>query len=227
MSSIRGISLNVNGIQHQPKRRAIFSMLRDGGYDFAFLQEAHSTAGVEHLWRAEWGGPAYYSNGRSNARGVMTLLPRASEIKVVKQVKDEEGRLLILHIEKEGVSYTLANVYAPTQEQLQEQIDLIDSLEQKVSNLNSQNIILGGDFNLCMDPNLDKARLKPGFAQGSEARYPSRMAAMKDTLHLFDVWRRLNPTTKKYSFRRGLSASRLDYWFVFTLLKNCGGLWTT
>lgn len=110
------------------------------------------------------------------------------------------------------MSYTLANIYAPTQEQVQEQINLIDLLEQNVSNLNPQNIILGGDFNLCMD--LDKAKPRSGSQQGMDARYPSRIDAMKEELNLFDAWRRLNPSTRKYSFRRGLSASRLDYWFV-------------
>lgn len=120
----------VNGIQSQPKRRAIFTMLRDGGYDFAFLQESHCTPNAESLWQAEWGGPAYYSNGRSNARGVMIFLPRTSDIKVLQTVKNQEGRLLILQIEKNKVSYSLANIYAPTQEQVQEQINLIDLLER-------------------------------------------------------------------------------------------------
>lgn len=220
MASLRGISLNVNGIQSQPKWRAIFTMLRDGGYDFAFLrlfaflQEPHCTSGIESLWRAEWEGSAYFSNGRSNARGVMTLLPRTSDIKVIQTVKDQDGRLLILQIEKDEVSYSLAKIYAPTQEQVQEQINLIDLLEQNVSNLNPQIIILGGDFNLCMDINLDKAKPRTGTLQGIDARYPSRIGAMMEELHLFDAWRRLNPTTRKYSFRRGLLASRLDYWIV-------------
>lgn len=37
---------------------------------------------------------------------------------------------------------------------------------------------------------------------------------MTESLHLFDVWRKLHPSTRQYSFRRGRSASRLDYWFV-------------
>lgn len=63
------ISLNVNGIQSAPKRRAIFSMLRNGGYDFAFLQDSHCTSELEMLWQTEWGGAMYCSNGRSNSRG--------------------------------------------------------------------------------------------------------------------------------------------------------------
>lgn len=100
MPPLQGISLNVNGILSTPKRRAIFAMIREGRYDFALLQETHSTAEKQSLWQAEWGGPAYFSNGRSNARGVMTLLPRNSEIKVLASKTDQEGRLLLLQLEK-------------------------------------------------------------------------------------------------------------------------------
>lgn len=201
MPSLKGISLNVNGMQSQPKRRAIFSMLRTGGYDFAFIQESHCTPNIESLWQREWGGYAYFSNGRSNARGVMTLLPKMSDIKVVQQVRDQQGRFLILQIEKEGTSFTLGNVYAPTQEQVQEQIELIDLLEKNISDLNPQNIILGGDFNSCIDPKLDKAPTRASSHQTTEIRYSARIAAVCDTLHLFDAWRRLNPTSRKYSFK--------------------------
>lgn len=97
-------------------------MLRNGKYDFALIQESHCTSNIESLWQSEWGGHAYYSNGRSNARGVMTLLPRNSDIKVVPQIRDHLGCILILQIEKDGQSYTLGNIYAPTQDQVQDQL---------------------------------------------------------------------------------------------------------
>lgn len=164
--------------------------------------------------RQSGGGSAHFSNYRSNARGVMTLLPKNSDIKVVQEVKDQNGRLLIIQVEKEGINYTLANIYAPTQEQVQEQINLVDLLEQNISNMSPQNIILGGDFNLCLDPSKDRARSNTGGKQGSEARYPDRITALNEELHLFDVWRRIHPSSRKFSFRRGTSASRLDYWFI-------------
>lgn len=73
-----------------------------------------------------------------------------------------------------------------------------------------------------MDPNLDKARLRAATPHGMDTRYLSRIEAMNEALHLFDVWRRIYPTTRKYSFRRGLSASRLDYWFVSEHMFDSG-----
>lgn len=146
--------------------------------------------------------------------GALTLLPRNSDIKILQQIKDQQGRLLILQIERDGEGFTLANVYAPTQDHVQEQMELIDLLEQNIIDLNPSNIILGGDFNLCTDPSLDKASLHSPSPLVEDTRYSSRIKAMKDSLHLFNVWRKLNPSKRQYSFRRGLSASQLDYWFT-------------
>lgn len=91
MSTLYGISLNANRLKSPAKRRAIFSMRRNGNFDFAFLQESHFTSDIEPMWQAEWGGSIYCSNGRSNGRGVMTLFPRNSNIKVGQQVRDQRG----------------------------------------------------------------------------------------------------------------------------------------
>lgn len=102
MEPLNLLSLNVNGLLLPTKRRAIFKTIREGKYDMALLQETHFTPEVEHLWRAEWGGQMICSNGRSNARGVLTLLKRDSPWQVVSRTKDLEGRFLSLILEKEG-----------------------------------------------------------------------------------------------------------------------------
>lgn len=67
---------------------------------------------------------------------------------------------------------------------------------------------------MCADSSLDKASPRSRPHQGEDNRYSSRIEAMKESLHLFNVWRKLNPTTRHYSFRRGLAVSRLNYWFA-------------
>lgn len=109
---------------------------------------------------------------------------------------DERGRLLILQVEKEGSTYVLGNIYAPTQECLEEQIQLIDSLEDEISKLNPQNIIIGGDFNICMDWNLDRSTNSvstPSHASQAWSNYRARIGALCESLELFDIWRTLHP----------------------------------
>lgn len=84
-------SLNANGLQLSSKRRAIFKIARDARPDVAFLQETHCADKLEKIWAAEWGGDVYFSNGRTNARGVATLIKRGSDITVLDSFKDDAG----------------------------------------------------------------------------------------------------------------------------------------
>lgn len=111
MSSLKGISLNVNGLLADAKRRAIFARVRKENYDFVLLQETHASLEKEALWQAEWGGRIYFSNGRSNSRGVMTMFPRNSDFLISDSYSDDQGRLLVLQLKKDDCIYTLGNVY--------------------------------------------------------------------------------------------------------------------
>lgn len=195
-------------------------MLRNGDYDFAFVQEAHSMAKEEHLWRAEWGGSTFCSHGLSNARGVMTLLPRKSDLQVIQQFSDSEGRLVILQVKKGDSIFTIANIYAPTQDHPEDQIALIDQLEEEITKMQPNNVVIGGDFNLCMDSSLDRGRISQGRINSDGDRYKARIEALNESFHLVDAWRFLNPTTRQFSFRRGHSVSRLDYWLTSAHLMD-------
>lgn len=211
METLNLCSLNANGLNSPVKRRAIFKMIRDGMYDIALLQETHCTSEDEHLWKAEWGGAAFFSNGRSNARGVITLFKRGSPCEVTSQTRDLEGRFLSLTMEKDGETFTIANIDAPTQDRTEAQIDLIDRLEDATSDCLAPNIIIAGDLNLCMDPALDKNSTS---CQAGNMRYKDRIVSLSDTLFLTDVWRWLHPSTKQFSFHRANYNSRLDYWLA-------------
>lgn len=110
MEPLNLCSLNVNGLNFPAKRRDIFKAIRDGNYDVALLQETHCTARDERIWATEWGGKMFFSNGRSNARGVCTLLKRDSPWKISSQTHDQDGRFLSLTLEKEEEKFMITNV---------------------------------------------------------------------------------------------------------------------
>lgn len=211
------MSLNVNGLRSPAKRRAIFKTAREGNYDMVLLQETHCTSEEERLWKTEWGGQMLCSHGVSNSRGVITLLKRASSWEVTSQTRDLDGRFLSLILEKDGEKLMVSNIYAPTQDHTNSQIDFIDQLEEATSDSLAPNIIIAGDLNLCMNPSLDKNSSVP---EQVNTRYRDRIQALSDTLFLTDVWRHLHPTTKQFSFRRSGYASRLDYWLASDHLMN-------
>ena len=63
-------SLHVKELDKSMKRRSIFRWLHNQKYQFAFLQETHTTIECAQFWEAEWGGRAFFSHGSSNSKGV-------------------------------------------------------------------------------------------------------------------------------------------------------------
>lgn len=81
--------------------------------------------------------------------------------------------------------------------------------------LEPHNILLGGDLNLCLTQGLDKNKQPQISSLNTEgARYRARVKALAQNLHLFDVWRSMNPNRRQYTFRGVQYASRLDYWLM-------------
>lgn len=99
MGDIRIASLNTNGINAADKRRSMFSKLREGGFDVCLLQECDSTQPTADIWQSEWGGKVFFSHGASNSRGVSILLGRDLECAIQDQVRDDQGRILLLQIQ--------------------------------------------------------------------------------------------------------------------------------
>lgn len=207
------VSLNVNGLQCKAKRRAIFKTCRSAKHEFCLLQETHSTLDIETLWRSEWGSQIIFAHGDSNSRGVAILVRKGSEYAIDEIAADPEGRVLLLKITKDQESFLLGNVYAPTQDHPGEQAEFIDSLEEMVVESGEPSILLGGDFNLCLNTSLDRASSQTGMTNRG-AQHKERVISFMDTLKLADSWRKFNQGTKCFTFRRGPQASRLDYWMV-------------
>lgn len=218
MESFRIGTFNVNGINIPTKRRAIFNNLRNHKLDFCFLQETHSAPTTVHLWQSEWGGHLLASSGRSNARGVAILVRRSLQYKLIRQLNDEEGRILLVEIDIRGVSYTLGSLYAPTQDRPQDQIRFLDELEEKLELLSGSNIILGGDFNCLLNQNLDRNLSTP--PPGTANQFRNRIKAFLDDRGICDIWRLRHPNGRGFTFRRGSYASRLDYIFVSDHLSD-------
>ena len=98
-----------------------------------------------------WVGHVFYSIGSSKSKGVIILVNKHLQFKCLKQIKDNLGRMIIVLAEIQSQKLILANIYAPN---LDDQSFFID-LERKLQNAGNYDVVLGGDFNLLMDPALD------------------------------------------------------------------------
>lgn len=219
MSDLELITLNVNGIRGATKRRAIFKSIRKRKADIVFLQETHSTVQEERLWSAEWGGRMLFAHGLSNARGVAILLARNSQVEIVNHMGDADGRLLVAHVQTGETTLTLLNAYAPTADRPEEQILFLDNLERHLQNASSPSLIVGGDFNFCINPIRDRSsregtQCSPALGDHVNPRVRQKFNALMEEFQVLDAWRFLNTTTEQFTFRRRAYASRLDFWLI-------------
>lgn len=214
--ALRLSTLNANGLGGSSKRRAIFNLLRGRGNDVSFVQETHSTRERERIWSSEWGGKAFFSHGSSGVRGVAILLSPSTALTVLEVHRDPEGRFLLLQAQCDDWPITLLNIYAPTADRPDEQIGFLDTLEGLLNDLDISNLVIGGDFNCCLDPSKDGfvRRNDSELPPPSSARARLRLSQFADELDISDIWRLLHPEALQFTFRRSAYSSRLDFWLI-------------
>lgn len=146
MSALTFVTYNVNGIgspNSTLKRRKIFNFLHSIKASVIMLQETHSSPKDENFWKAEWGGNIIFNHGSSNARGVLILFNHNFDGKILNCYRDEFGRVLIISIVFEEIEYTIANLYAPNEDNINFYVQAFNEMET----LGLVNVCLGGDFN--------------------------------------------------------------------------------
>ena len=111
--SLKICSINVRGMGDNAKRREIFNWLRAKNFSIYMIQEAHCTENKSPIWKAEWGYEAIFSSCTSAKAGVGILFNNNFNLKVLKTYSDPDGRFIIIDIETDERKLTLANIYAP------------------------------------------------------------------------------------------------------------------
>lgn len=201
MDELNILSLNVKGLRDGNKRRELFRWMKryyNADKSFVFLQETHSASMNEKNWIKEWGQEITFSHGKTDARGVCILFPsRNSAFVIEKTWADNDGRIAMVRIKCENESYTLINIYAPTKNHPQSQLDLLAALKHILSENEDSSFIIGGDLNTYLNPILDRDCTKAE----SLTKYAKEILNIMETNELIDIWRVLNPVTKRYTWQ--------------------------
>ena len=115
-------------------------------------------------------------------------------------------------------SYLFVNIYAPnrTQDQCRFFDKLNNNIDDCVANKELK-IILGGDFNLTFDSDLDCSGGRP-FTKDSIKNVQNRCF----DFDLVDIWRIRNPHRRRFTWRQKSSfiQRRLDYWLISDVCQD-------
>ena len=133
------ISNNIKGIKETKKRLKLFEYLKNNINDngFIFLQETHSLSNDELKWKDEFGGPLFFSHGKSNSCGVAIGYCGTEAFKVVNTACDKNGRILILDAELNDTNFLLINFYNSNTES--EKLSTFSTLQKLLEKLDDYN----------------------------------------------------------------------------------------
>ena len=212
MAKFKCLSINVNGLQDNKKRRAIFNWLQRKSYDIILLQETHCDCNKYNIWSREWSGRSYWTKCSSNERGVAILFngKKVFDIRNVNEDNDH-GRIISCDVYENDKIFNVVNVYAPNEgKERKKFVEKILKSELDVHNDGYK--LVAGDYN-CTLSNID--RIVENNIMYPEYGRTELLKVIND-YDLEDIYRRRNPDKQMYTFRRAnkISASRLDYWLI-------------
>jgi len=198
------------------KRNKLFQFLKKNG-DISFIQETHCTKDTEKQWKMESECDVYFSNGTSTARGVMIMISKTLDIEITAEIKDTEGRFLLLQCKIQGTDFLIYNVYGPNSKN--EQTTFLENIKVQLDtcDINEYEYIIGGgDWNLTKDL-IDRSG-------GNHVPWTDQISLLEkinEQHDLIDIWRVRNPEKIRFTWRRRnpIIQSRIDRFYVSDTLQ--------
>ena len=188
------LSLNINGLSNEKKRKNLFEKIQNKNIDIVLLQETHSTKENIKKWEKEWDGKSFWHSGEIHkSTGVAILIKQNLNIEILTVTKDDEGRVLSLIFSFEKQNFQIINIYGPTKNSKKR--NFYKSLNKYIT-LN-ENIILGGDFNMVEDPLLDRYGGNPNTTHTLGINH---LTKIKQKYNLTDIWRKENPDKRLFTY---------------------------
>ena len=126
-----------------------------------------------------------FSHGSNHSRGVLVLINEQLQYEINNIVTDNEGRYILLEMTIQESPFLLRNLYAPTK--LNEQIAFFQEILSAVQSANFDTecrVVIGGDFNVHLDADLDN--------YGGQIETKSTVKNIQEIMlecNLIDIWR--------------------------------------
>lgn len=202
------MSLNVNGLGNPIKRARVMTKIKKENKHVVFLQETHlSPQENEKLKKCGYRKVYYSSHVHSHKRGVAILILNSFTFEIIKEIKDKEGRYIIVKGKTSNSILTLVCIYAPPNSDKSFFKDLLDVIALEAEGV----CICGGDLNIILNYDLDTT------SQNRNKKCLTKyLNTTLEETGLVDVWRLLHPLQRDYTHYSIPHSvhSRIDYFLM-------------
>ena len=129
---------------------------------------------------------------------------------------DAEGRIVSVNLIYSSGRISICNVYAPNDSQQQQKF-LLNLNRYLVLNTEISSLIVGGDWNVTL-----QAMDKKGGLPWRPTLYRDKLVSIMDDIGLIDVFRKLNPNERSFSYEsKSLKvSSRIDFYLISKSITN-------
>ena len=208
------VTMNVRGLRDDKKRKEMFLFCKKMRYDIMFMQETHLEQCDEVIWRNEWGHQMFFPHGDNFSKGVAILVNKNVNVQWKNIVRDPKGRYIVCDVVIDEKQLNLVNVYAPNEDRP----SFFSDLFEVMSECESVDRVVAGDFNLVLDINADSHNRKVN----NDKSVAIVKTFMEEAL-MIDIWRNKNPNIFQFTYFKRKPRevfARLDYIFVNFALVN-------
>lgn len=203
-------------------------------YDVALLQEVHNpTAKTQKIFNFKINEDIYISPGTNHKAGVAIYINTMNpNIKVIPNSLriDQEGRIISIQISWFNHNYTLVSIYAPVNDD-KSRSECFEDLMKGGYILPRTNNIIGGDFNVCLNPAKDLQNYSGTMDYAKVHKESMRtLMGLLEHANVQDSWEAYNSTfldnKQVFTWRQGgpfsasTTRSRLDRIYISDLLAR-------
>ena len=145
---------------------------------------------MEIFCKTQWKGKLLFSHGCCHSRGTLVLIKQGLDFEQKSVICDPNGLLIILEAVVQDTPALFFNIYAPNK--IYEQEAFFKKIERKLENYDfdpNRKIIIGGDFNIFFDKDVDCLGGHPKVKQKGLDNVKGIMLANE----LIDIWRIRHP----------------------------------
>ncbi|CAH2324676.1 Hypothetical predicted protein [Pelobates cultripes] len=187
------LTINAKGLNKPEKRSGALRDFHKQRASIVMIQETHLKKGTSPKLTNQHYTQGYYSDYQGGkARGTAIILHRWVPFQEGGCKTDDEGRYLFLKGKIADHQYTFANIYAPNKQHYR----FLKQTLCKLQEFAEGTLILGGDFNITLDPSWDNS-------SGISHVPTQQLQTIKSLLRsrrLVDCWRAHHPDLRNYTF---------------------------